>query len=563
MSKDYETSFQKRLESESVLTTGIPPLIPLLRKYQILAFEMFRTLVSSCTILAILLVGVLGGWFATTEEPAAEIIGIRGLHPNLQEKFEQSTSFHCDVGKKSFIKTQVNDNYCDCLDGSDEPGTSACSVGTFVCANRGYRVQSISSARVDDGVCDCADGTDEGTIIKCPNASKLAAAKEKEMMQKVTQAYQIGSAKRLSSYKEYLASKEAEMVKLAPLTAEAENQRVLTEQLRETKETVQREHDESVSAIENKVKSSVRGLLNLDTLSEVEAAKLLSAVFSVLNLTEEDVRSAAIAAGVPTRTASYDHHHHGGGHDYDHHDEYSGGDDTYVPPPGSDAAESPPPPPPDDPFNHDGGGEEFGHHGHEHEGTDPIADVTPCDLEKHSGDQRLTVICANEYGGDSETDNVENARTLLIGLLRTREVFREIQLIRGYEKVQGTLEGAVAFVQNHLASEAADTCPAVFADVHVSVDAGIPFRGSIPACTMGETLASLHREYQTLPTINPQPEEEYNNASNVLREMEERLESTKKASEEIEKYRPFLSYLSLRDLHQVRKPSFILRKSLC
>ena len=519
---------------------------------------MFRRLVSSCTLLAVLMVGVLGGWFATTEEPAAEIIGIRGLHPNLQEKFEQSTSFTCDGGKKSFTKTQVNDNYCDCMDGSDEPGTSACSVGTFVCANRGYRVQSISSARVDDGVCDCADGTDEGTIIKCPNASKLAAAKEKEMMQKVTQAYQVGSAKRLSSYKDYLATKEAEMVKLAPLTAETDNQRVVTEQLRETKETVQREHDETVSAIENKVKSSVRGLLNLDTLSEVDAAKLLSTVFSGLNLTEDDVRSAAIAAGVPTRTANYDHHSRG--HDYDHHDEYNG-DDTYVPPPGSDAAESPPPPPPDDPFNHDSGGgeEEFGH-GSGPDGIDPVADITPCDLERHSGDQRLTVICANEYGGDSETDNVENARTLLVGLLRTREVFREIQLIRGYEKIEGTLEGAVAFVQNHLASESADTCPAVFADVHVSVDAGIPFRGSIPACTMSETLASLHREYQTLPVLDPQSEEAYNNASTVLREMEERLESTKKSSEEIEKYRPFLSYLALRDFHQVRSPLSIIRK---
>eukprot|EP00903_Cladosiphon_okamuranus_P015073 g13943.t1 len=57
---------------------------------------------------------------------------------------------------------RVNDDFCDCPgDGSDEPGTSACSSGTFECANRGHRSVRLPSSRVGDGVCDCCDGSDE------------------------------------------------------------------------------------------------------------------------------------------------------------------------------------------------------------------------------------------------------------------------------------------------------------------------------------------------------------------------------------------------------------------
>ncbi|CAM9817702.1 unnamed protein product, partial [Hapterophycus canaliculatus] len=60
---------------------------------------------------------------------------------------------------------RVNDDFCDCPgDGSDEPGTSACSNGKWVfffCANRGHRSVRLPSSRVGDGVCDCCDGSDE------------------------------------------------------------------------------------------------------------------------------------------------------------------------------------------------------------------------------------------------------------------------------------------------------------------------------------------------------------------------------------------------------------------
>jgi hypothetical protein len=84
----------------------------------------------------------------------------RGVPIHLKERYA-GDNFICDKDELTFPISVVNDGFCDCKDGSDEPGTSACS-GSFYCANIGYKVTKIPSSRVDDQICDCCDGSDEG-----------------------------------------------------------------------------------------------------------------------------------------------------------------------------------------------------------------------------------------------------------------------------------------------------------------------------------------------------------------------------------------------------------------
>ena len=50
-------------------------------------------------------------------------LNIRGLDPSLAEYYKQSgDSFKCLDGQKTIKYGLINDNYCDCFDGSDEPG---------------------------------------------------------------------------------------------------------------------------------------------------------------------------------------------------------------------------------------------------------------------------------------------------------------------------------------------------------------------------------------------------------------------------------------------------------
>ncbi|XP_007050015.2 PREDICTED: glucosidase 2 subunit beta isoform X1 [Theobroma cacao] len=92
-----------------------------------------------------------------------------GIHP-LDEKYFAAEVIKCKDGSKSFNRDRLNDNFCDCIDGTDEPGTSACPAGKFYCRNVGSMPQFIFSSRVNDRFCDCCDGSDEydGGIM-CPN----------------------------------------------------------------------------------------------------------------------------------------------------------------------------------------------------------------------------------------------------------------------------------------------------------------------------------------------------------------------------------------------------------
>jgi protein kinase C substrate 80K-H len=60
---------------------------------------------------------------ATTLALTAGVPQTHGVHPSLVSRYTpKGTTWTCLDGSKTILWTAVNDDYCDCLDGSDEPG---------------------------------------------------------------------------------------------------------------------------------------------------------------------------------------------------------------------------------------------------------------------------------------------------------------------------------------------------------------------------------------------------------------------------------------------------------
>uniref|UniRef100_A0A8R1TJG9 Glucosidase 2 subunit beta n=1 Tax=Onchocerca volvulus TaxID=6282 RepID=A0A8R1TJG9_ONCVO len=106
-------------------------------------------------------------------------------------------TFACVDNSKSIPFSQVNDDYCDCADGSDEPGTSACPNAKFHCLNRGFKAEDIPSNRVNDQICDCCDGSDEwDSAVDCPDICNELGAKHREEIRQRTELVKQGFVKR-------------------------------------------------------------------------------------------------------------------------------------------------------------------------------------------------------------------------------------------------------------------------------------------------------------------------------------------------------------------------------
>ncbi|KAH7356217.1 glucosidase II beta subunit-like-domain-containing protein [Pyrenochaeta sp. MPI-SDFR-AT-0127] len=125
---------------------------------------------------------------SSTTNAASEPPRPRGVGPDFAKFYKGPETFTCIFNPSIKIPVaRLNDDYCDCPDGSDEPGTSACSylsplspsqpsgfkagsvndtlaLPGFYCKNKGHQPSYIPFTSVNDGVCDyelCCDGSEE------------------------------------------------------------------------------------------------------------------------------------------------------------------------------------------------------------------------------------------------------------------------------------------------------------------------------------------------------------------------------------------------------------------
>ncbi|RDA82570.1 hypothetical protein CP532_1060 [Ophiocordyceps camponoti-leonardi (nom. inval.)] len=135
----------------------------------------------------------------------------RGVGPEFASHYDGSSSeFGCisDPSVK-LDRGRINDNSCDCADGSDEPGTAACAFidalspeqplpGTssgstnatralpgFWCQNEGHVGAYVPFEYVNDGVCDydvCCDGSEEfGGRVVCEDRCAVIGKEHRKL----------------------------------------------------------------------------------------------------------------------------------------------------------------------------------------------------------------------------------------------------------------------------------------------------------------------------------------------------------------------------------------------
>ncbi|PVV02539.1 hypothetical protein BB560_003004 [Smittium megazygosporum] len=234
------------------------------------------------------------GAISAKQIPKNEDGTLRGVAPEDLKKYEpdQDGMFACFDGKKKIPFDRVNDDYCDCEDGSDEPGTAACANGKFYCKNVGFKPAYIDSAKVNDGICDeeCCDGSDEWeTGVKCENiCEKLGEESRKLEIERnanrlkgglIKEFLKIKAQKIFAGYAKDLEEIRAERAKLEPELNELEAKvEKLKLQEQEIKDKHQLRSGKQKKAEDNALKAAIslrRLYLQLKSNYEIRLATII------------------------------------------------------------------------------------------------------------------------------------------------------------------------------------------------------------------------------------------------------------------------------------------------
>lgn len=177
---------------------------------------------------------------------AVEVQRPRGVPLSKRPFYDEGKPFTCLDGSRTIPFNRVNDDYCDCQDGSDEPGTAACPNGHFHCTNAGFRPGFIPSSRVNDGICDCCDTTDEyNSGATCQNTCREMGRKERESLQKLAEIAKEGFMLKQQLIQEAKRGLEDKKVKLTDVQTSKKDLEAKVEALRSVKETAEKPEKEA------------------------------------------------------------------------------------------------------------------------------------------------------------------------------------------------------------------------------------------------------------------------------------------------------------------------------
>ncbi|CAN6861938.1 unnamed protein product [Brassica oleracea] len=165
-----------------------------------------------------------------------------GISPQDEKYYKSSSEIKCKDGSKRFTRAQLNDDFCDCADGTDEPGTSACPNGKFHCRNAGHSPLVLFSSRVNDGICaDCCDGSDEyDGKVACSNTCWEAGKAARENLKKKIQTYNQGVVIRRKEIEQAKVGLEKDEAELKKLKIEQKILKGLVQQLKDRKEQIEK-----------------------------------------------------------------------------------------------------------------------------------------------------------------------------------------------------------------------------------------------------------------------------------------------------------------------------------
>nr|XP_043612867.1 glucosidase 2 subunit beta-like isoform X2 [Erigeron canadensis] len=170
-----------------------------------------------------------------------DLLGVAPQDVKYYKGLWNSGRIKCKDGSRTFTKSQLNDDFCDCFDGTDEPGTSACPTGKFYCRNAGHNSLTVFSSRINDGICDCCDGSDEyDGKTRCKNTCWEAGKVARDRLMDKIAIFQEGVNVRNHEVEQAKISAAKDEAELSNLKSEEKVLKGIVRQLKENKEQIEK-----------------------------------------------------------------------------------------------------------------------------------------------------------------------------------------------------------------------------------------------------------------------------------------------------------------------------------